>query len=114
MNKSAADKTKQLERRIISSIVKECLRRGLKVSVWDGEAFPVGRSTKYRKIMDAIMSTDMDELVVRDPVSDKQVCWFQFIYDNGNDGKDVMSDCSDNELAKELTAPMNALLERLG
>lgn len=40
-------------------LVKTAIRHGLAVSVWDGEAWQVKKSTKIREITDAIKSVEV-------------------------------------------------------
>lgn len=80
----------KIERRIVRTFVKAALADGCDISVYDGEAFCLKRSTSEKDIMAAIMSTDEDYLVVGK--FGKKHGSVQLVY--GNDGYDVISDYS--------------------
>lgn len=98
-----------IERRIVSCVVKEALRNKLTISVWEGGAFCLKKSSSYRSVMSAIMSTDSDEFRLRNEAGDI-VGWVQFIYGNG---ADVLTNSSDNELTKRILKPAEDLAESL-
>ena len=59
----------ELERRMASALVKECLRRGFSLTVNNGEDSPVVKSTSYRAVMDALWQTDEEYLMLHDATS---------------------------------------------
>ena len=81
------------EKRIATALVTHALDRGYRISVNDGEDWPVKRSADKAEIMAALFSTDEDTIVLRSSAGEK-VGWFRLIY--GNDGWDVVSDYSAN------------------
>jgi len=52
-------------------LINHALAQGFKVSVWDGEAWPVKQSIKFREIIDAIKSVEVAELQFRDAEGNK-------------------------------------------
>ena len=48
-------------------LIKFCLSRGMKVSVYDGEEWAVRRSTSYQEIKEAAESVEMARFRVIDP-----------------------------------------------
>lgn len=61
----AMDRRERAERAAVRRVVRALLGAGLRISVNDGEAFPVKRSTSEREIMAGCFSTGMDSLVCR-------------------------------------------------
>jgi hypothetical protein len=47
-------------------LIKNALAKDLSISVWDGEAWQVKRSTKYQEIKEAIESVEVAEVRLRD------------------------------------------------
>lgn len=60
------------------SLVKFALAKNCVVSVWDGEEYPVQRSSAYKAIIEAIESVEMAELIIRDAEGAK-VAWAMII-----------------------------------
>jgi hypothetical protein len=95
MNVDPQVKARQnLERRIAKAFIADMLAAGLIISVCDGEAFPLKNSSDPKAIIGAMFSTDEDVLHVKDPTSNKNLGWAQFIYGNG--GYDVIADYTVN------------------
>jgi hypothetical protein len=89
------------ERAVIRRLVTEALKRGLTVSINDGEEWALKHSVKLTEVMSAIMSTDEDYLRLCN--ADKSIAaTFHLIY--GNSPEEVIADCSTNALANELCA----------
>lgn len=82
------------ERKVISPIIHRCIATGYTVSVHNGEAWALKRSSRYLDIMAALGSTDEDNVLVRRADGTK-VGWIDFIY--GNDDE-VVADYSDNAI----------------
>jgi hypothetical protein len=99
-----------IERKIYSRIVKDALAGGYEISVFDGEEYPLKRSTSYKKIMDAGFSTDQDALVFFK--DGNRLGWVSLIY--GNSGWDVISDYVANDEIEALLTGANALADKLG
>ena len=103
-----------VERAIIRRACTDLIAAGLTISVFDGEATALKRSTSLPDIMVAIQSTDEDQLLIGD-CAGKRIGMICLIY--GNDGHDVIADHSvsledlligTNELADDLCERMNA------
>jgi hypothetical protein len=108
MSKIVAKRIK-MERAIISRLVKDGLKLGYVVSVCDGEEWTVKKSTSYKAIMGAIQTTDED--IIRFRKADGELVGsFYMVY--GNDGYDVISDYSDNDLCKELIKGADTLSDK--
>ena len=86
-----AQTRQKLERRIARETVTAAIRAGYAVSVHDGEAYAIKRSTNASDIIAAMFSTDQDTLVIRD-ASGARLGMVWFVY--GNDGFDVIADYS--------------------
>lgn len=82
------------------ALVRWLLKRGLSVSVNDGEEWTVVRSRNEQAILLSLATTDMDELVVSDAAGTR-LGWFQLIWGNDPDGSELVSDCSANQLCEE-------------
>lgn len=102
----------KIEKQIAKAIVQSALSAGLTVSVFDGEEWPLKRSTDKTKILDALFSTDSDSLRFRD-AEGEIVGFVSLIY--GNDGYDVISDYTATERVESLLKPaidLSAQLEK--
>ena len=86
------------EEKMATALVDHCLAQGWTISVHDGEASVVMRSTDRDKILGEMFATDEDILSIRD--RDTRLGWFQLIY--GNSAYDVVSDFSDNTICNEI------------
>lgn len=80
------------ERAIAERLVTDAIAQGYQVSVNDGEAWVVKRSTDSKAIMAALFSTDEDYIRIRKEGEEGSVGTFTLIY--GNDGWDVVADWS--------------------
>ena len=80
------------ERAIAERLVTDAIAQGYQVSVNDGEAWVVKRSTDSKAIMAALFSTDEDYIRIRKDGEQSSVGTFTLIY--GNDGWDVIADWS--------------------
>jgi hypothetical protein len=98
-----------IEKKIFSRVVKSALEKGLTLSVFDGEEYTVKNSAKYFEIMAEFSTTDEDYLVIHQ--NDDKVGWVRFIY--GNDGYDVISDYTANDLTEEVVEPASLLADKL-
>ncbi len=74
------------------SVTRDANAQGYQVSVNDGEAWVVKRSTDSKAIMAALFSTDEDYIRIRKDGEETSVGTFTLIY--GNDGWDVIADWS--------------------
>ena len=80
------------ERAIAERLVTDAIAQGYQVSVNDGEAWVVKRSTDNKAIMAALFSTDEDYIRIRKDGEETSVGTFTLVY--GNDGWDVIADWS--------------------
>lgn len=90
---SLADNMNITETRIISKIIKNALNNNYRVSICDGEAFPLKRSSSYVDIINAMFSTDEDIMWFRNDKGELVGC-VVFVYGNG---EDVVHDHTDTE-----------------
>ncbi len=87
------------EKRMCVALVNACIDRGFSVSVFDGEEWTVKRSTDRERILMALFSTDQDLLKIHDAAG-QSAGWFELVY--GNDGHDVVSDFTANEVCSNI------------
>lgn len=86
----------QEERELVTHLIDRALEVGLTISVFDGEEYPLKRSRDKAVILETLGSTDSDSLVLRKPdqmAKDKPIGEILLIYGNG---RDVISDYTDN------------------
>ena len=97
------------ENMIATRLVEDALAAGLVVSVFDGEAFALRRSSDRAAILGALASTDHDSIYFRNAAGERighaVLVW-------GNDC-DLISDSSDNDASAALLAGAEALAESL-
>jgi hypothetical protein len=100
------------EKRVCTALVADCLKRGYAISVNDGEEWVVKRSTNKGEILAALFSTDEDYIHLRTTTGGK-LGWFKLMY--GNDGYDVVSDYSANDVCdaiwNETISPLSDKIE---
>lgn len=92
------------ESNIVHKLIDLALDANYTISVFDGEEYPVKRSTCKSTVLDALGSTECDTLVFRKPeqlARDAPVGQVLLIW--GND-RELISDHSDNELTNALVA----------
>lgn len=82
----------QLELRIVRRLVTDAIAAGRSVTVHDGGEHTVVNSQDARAIMDAVMTTDADTLIITGP--DGYCGFARLVY--GNDGWDVIADHSES------------------
>ena len=78
------------EQKIARRVIKDLLAFGLLIDVYDGEEITLKRSKDPVAILDAMMTSDDDRLFARKKGWGESFVWF--IYGNGNEGFDVISD----------------------
>ena len=83
-----------IEKQICERLVDKALAAGYTISVYDGEEWPLKRSSNRPDILAAMYSTDSDVLRCCLPESGKAVGSIMLVYGNGGD---VVSDYTDNE-----------------
>jgi hypothetical protein len=92
---------------IVHTLVKEALKRGYTVSVYDSEEWTVNKSTNENEIREALFTTDMDTLKLRH-ADGSNIGNILLVY--GNDGPDVVSDY---HTAPEIEAIMDEIITPL-
>lgn len=107
----------EMERAIIRKLVEDALYNGYTVVHNDGEenTCHVYADGSYDvpllagKIMDEIQATDEEYLIFY--VGESKIGWVMLVY--GNDGHDVIADCTDTTEMRELLKGAEALAESL-
>lgn len=87
------------ERAVARKLVRNLISRGLSVSVFDGEEMTVKRSRKEGEVLEALATTEADQLIVRNDDWEK-VGWFLLVWGNEEDGSCLIADHSDNQLCE--------------
>jgi hypothetical protein len=101
----------RIEGKIVGTVVREGLKRGWTVSVYDSEEWTLKRSTDRLAIMDALFTTDMDTIRFRD-AEDNNMGFVFFVY--GNSGYDVINDYAAGGPVEEMMEEViNPLCDRL-
>jgi len=98
------------EKRLATAVVDAILKRGFRVSVYDGEGWAVRRSNYLDHILKELFATDEDYIHIRTETNAK-VGWFHLVY--GNSGWDLISDYSDNEVCNDIWAELQPLIQKL-
>lgn len=89
------------EKKIVLSILSYALAKGLSVSVNDGEEDTLDYSTDINEIFEALDTTGDDYIFFHD-ADKKSLGYYWFIYGNGNDGIDIITDSSVTSLINEI------------
>ena len=87
-------------------LVKHALAKGLTVSVWDGEAWGVKRTTNQSVIFDVIDSVEESQLIFRDAEGNK-VGW-ALVIDYEGEPENSVVDHTDNEWINEWSKSYDA------
>lgn len=98
------------ERHIAAHIIASALDLGYTVGVFDGEEFPVKRSTDAGVIAAAMASTDADNLVIRHATDGKLVGRVVLIWGNG---RDLISDYVDNDGIERVLRAAESYADRI-
>jgi hypothetical protein len=85
-----------IETQIIQATVNALRAHGYLLGVNDGEVTTIKRSVDVREVLRAMRTTDEDYLLVYSSMTRARIGWVRFIYGNGNDGLDVISDYTVN------------------
>lgn len=93
-----------IERQIAEKLVRAAISSGFLITVDDGGALPIKRSSNAELILAAMFSSDGDTLIIRKPDGDRVGC-IALIYGNG---ADVIADHTDNAVIGELVRLGNA------
>lgn len=96
------------EAEIVDALIKAVLKRGLRISVHNGEEWAVKQSTDEAEIQREIAATDYTGLRLRN--ADKEyVGFFDLIHGNR---AHVVSDFSDNHLCDEIWNEIQPVVEK--
>lgn len=99
------------ERRVVTKLVNDALAAGYTVSVSDGEEVVVKQSNNRAEILKAMASTGEDILVFR-RADGTRVGSVLLIWNNAEDGSEVIADHSDNKDTRSLVKGAEELAER--
>jgi hypothetical protein len=96
------------EKRIAMAVIEDALADGLKVSVYDGEAYPLRMSTDVHAILAEIGPTDETTLVFYDPLlkepDGKRPLKVGGVLMITGEGDDLLCNWSDNERVNAVVA----------
>lgn len=106
----AVEKRCEAEKSVVRLVVSTALKAGLKVSVHDGECWPVRQSSDKAAIMAEIQTTDSNVLRIR-TTEGESVGFVSFVY--GNSASEVMADWTDTDAMNTLLAPAIKRCDRL-
>ena len=98
----------EIERLIVKKICDDAVAKGYMVSLHDGEYYTVKRTRKVAEIMENIMATDEEQLLIRSATGEYLGHVF-LVY--GNSGWDVINNHSDNPAINDLLVGANELAE---
>ena len=87
------------ENRIIDCILSTVFAGGYEVSIFDGEEFILRRSSDVTEIKEALNSTGLDWLRVLKKDDPYQIGSILLIYNNGNDGIDLIANTASGDHA---------------
>ena len=82
-------------------LVDAILGLGHRISIQDGEAFTVKQSQDRQAILEALCTTGIDNLYVRN--AEKQLLGiFALVWGNDEDGSELVADFTDNEFCNQI------------
>ena len=100
------------EAQIITMFCTDAIAKGCTVSVFDGCEFALKRSRDIQKILIEAAATGEDSYRIRD-ANGEIVGSVYCIYNNGNEGLDVITDYTDSPLMNEILSRANAFIEEM-
>lgn len=83
------------EKAVANKLIKAALAAGYAISVNDGEAWPIKRSVEFKKISDALASTDQDTLLIHQGATGGGIGKIWLVW--GNSPEELIADYSDND-----------------
>lgn len=86
-------------------LIRYAKDKGCVISVYDGEAYAVRRSSNEREIIEAINSVEEAQVIIRRADNGDRVAWALIIPDLAADEK--VSDCTDNDFMNEWAKQYN-------
>lgn len=92
-------------------LVKFALKAGHQCSVWDGEAWQVKRSTKYREIIEALESVDEAELTIRNSEGER-IGWAHCIFEYGQEPQEIVANHTITPFMQEWDANYTGIPDR--
>lgn len=98
----ALDRRINGEKAVVRAAVRNAIKLGFTVSLYDGEEWAVKRSNSEREVMAEIYATDLETLAFRTR-DGKLIGNLYLVY--GNSAGEVMSDWTDTEAMNTLLAP---------
>jgi hypothetical protein len=111
MNIENIEKRIETERRIVSRIVKDAIKAGYSMSVYDGEEWVLKSCNEYQKTMRALFSTDEDTILFK--TNDNRTVGRVYLVYGNDDGFDVICDYTANEVTENLLKGAEQLAEDL-
>lgn len=96
------------EASIARRLVKAILAQGYAISVSDGEEYTVSKSRDYKQIIDALATTGVDYLRVRNLATGASEGVFMLLYGNAEDGSELIADYTDNAVCNALASIVDA------
>lgn len=100
------------ESAVIDCLIRDVLAADCTVSVFDGEEWPVKRSTDYTEITAAIGTTDETIIRVRGMYEGAQAA-ASFAFVHGNLPSEVLADMTDTPFARSLVLGAEACADTL-
>lgn len=104
------EQRREIEKKIITKALDTIISAGYEVSVFDGEAIVIKRSTNTNNILEKLFSVDDESLLIYKPNEKNRIGCVQLVY--GNDGWDVLADSS-NQVVEELLQPASKLADEI-
>ena len=89
------------EQKIARKLVREALRRGYVVSVWDGEEWALRGATKLQDVLDQLCSTGQDVVSIRKP-RDGGAIKFLLVWGNDPEGCELIADHTDSPAGRAI------------
>jgi hypothetical protein len=99
----------EIERKIITKLMKEAIKQGYSVSVFDGEEYAVEQSTDIELLKKEIMATDTDSIELYHA---NGTMFGSVLAVYGNDGYDVMADSSNSPAFNEFLKPIEEYADK--
>lgn len=94
-------------------LIEAALRAGCTVSVYDGEAWPIRKSTNGAAIKAELGQTDMETVLVERGGAEHYTAGkFLLVWEHGADALEVICDHTDNRLCNALYSETKAALGR--
>lgn len=110
------EKRLELEMTVLQKVIEDALAQGFHCRVWDGEAWATDITIDQAVLIDALRSTDQDEVHFYVPSliegkKWKNVGWVQFTY--GNMPYEVISNYTDDATMAAILNGADALQDKL-